>query len=143
MGYLSLLLSMEAWDDEADKEEKRGELKEAESMRSFPTGIFGWNDAEAQIVREIRLDFSDAMKRHNQKALQARRNWRLATNGDMCAPASAEFAELDREQWEIVQAHIVQLQVALGAVAFQKMDEHVRKVYEPKPSLAETKGAKR
>jgi hypothetical protein len=142
-GYYSLLLSMEAWDDEADKEEKQGDLKGAAAMRSLSQDVLGFNDAEAQTLRQIRLDYTDAMKNHNQKAFQAGRNWRLATNGDMCAPFPPEFAELDREKWETVQAYIMRLQSALGAVAFHKMDDYVRHVYEPKPPVAETKATAR
>ena len=50
-------------------------------------------------------------------------------------------AELDRENWEIIQAHVVRMQVALGSVSFQKLDDFVRHVVEPKPPLGKQEEA--
>jgi hypothetical protein len=90
------------------------------------------SDTEEQIVKEIEVDFTLAMKAYHQKQFQAVRKFRLATNGDMCAPPPQEFADLNREQWVIAEDHITQLRVALGAASFQKLDKFVRATWEPR-----------
>jgi hypothetical protein len=90
------------------------------------------SDTEEQIVKEIEVDFTRAMKAYHQRVFQAIRKFRLATNGDMCAPPPQEFADLNREQWAIAEGHITQLRVALGAASFQKLDKFVRDTWEPR-----------
>lgn len=90
------------------------------------------SDTEEQIVKEIEVDYTRAMKAYHQRLFQAIRRFRLATNGDMCAPPPQEFADLNREQWEIAEDHITQLRVALGEVSFQKLDNFVRRAWEPR-----------
>jgi hypothetical protein len=90
------------------------------------------SDTEEQIVKEIEVDFTRAMKVYHQKQFQAIRRFRLATNGDMCAPPPQEFADLNREQWAIAEEHITQLRVALGAASFQKLDKFVRDTWQPR-----------
>jgi hypothetical protein len=143
VGYIFFFNNMEALDAVADQDEKRGDLAGAAAWRTHDQRALGLNDAEGQIMKEIRVDYTEARKKFEKKSLQVIRNFRLATKGDMCAPSPPEFAELDRENLEIIQAHVTQLRVALGPVSFQKLDDFVSHVFEPKPPVAETKGVAR
>ena len=123
--YLLYFRHLAALDQLAARKEADG--KDGTGWRTHEQRAIGLTETEGKILKEVAFECNRAVKEIDERTLAAVQFVRAqGPESQANVLEDAKVVQLRRERVEIISSTITDLQVKLGAVAFDKLDRYIR-----------------
>lgn len=123
--YSSFFRHMLALERAADQMKKNGQ--DGEHWRTHMGRAIGLTPQEAETLRQVALDWKQAMREVDQSIRTARRNANLPPGKKPDESFRSQAVQLNRQKIEITYRSIDRLRGQLGTESFQKVADHVQR----------------